>query len=147
MSPNSKLTLKGMKAQAKALRNGLAEQGQTISHAQSLELLAKQLGARDWNTLAARADVEPNARTYAPGQEVRGRYLGQVFCGTVLGAQVQNSGARTRLTIQFDAPLNVVPEASFEVLRRRIKATVGPDGATFEKTSNGLPHLVLDAET
>jgi len=145
MSSNSNMTLKGLKAQAKALRSALAEQGQAISHAQSLELLAKQMGARDWNTLAARSEPEPNLRSYAPGQVVRGRYLGQMFCGTVVGAQVMSAGARTRLSIQFDAPLNVVPDASFEVLRRRIKAVVGPDGATIEKTSNGQPHLVLDA--
>lgn len=137
------MTRDGLKAQAKALRAALAQKGQTVSHSEALELLARQLGARDWNTLAAQADALPNQRSYVPGQGISGLYLGQPFRGTLLGVQVQNAGQRTRLTIEFDAPLNVTPEASFEVLRRRINATVDPSGRTFEETSNGQPHLVL----
>jgi hypothetical protein len=42
------------KAMAKALRKALAERGIEISHAASLELVARQFGLDDWNTLAAR---------------------------------------------------------------------------------------------
>ena len=44
-----------LKAQAKRLRADLADRGQPISHAQALETIAHQWGARDWNTLAALA--------------------------------------------------------------------------------------------
>ncbi len=143
MSPPKETTLKGLKTQAKALRTALSEKGQTVSHSEALELLARQMGARDWNTLAATAEATPNRMEFAPGMELGGLYLGQAFRGTVLGAQVLNAGQRTRLTIEFDAPVNVTPEASFEVFRRRINATVDAGGRTFEETSDGKPHLQI----
>ncbi|MEQ7005439.1 glyoxalase superfamily protein [Actinopolymorpha sp. B17G11] len=51
-----------VKAMARRLRTALAADGTTISHSAALELTARQLGARDWNTLvgslpdAARTD-------------------------------------------------------------------------------------------
>ena len=48
------MTIEEAKAQAKALRAALLAQGTAISHAQALELIARQQGARDWNTLHAR---------------------------------------------------------------------------------------------
>jgi hypothetical protein len=45
-----------LKSQAKALRADMATRGTPISHAQALETVAHQWGARDWNTLAAQAD-------------------------------------------------------------------------------------------
>ncbi|WP_373356497.1 glyoxalase superfamily protein [Pseudoroseicyclus sp. CXY001] len=53
-------TILDAKPMAKALRAALAEQGTRISHAQSLELVARQFGLADWNTLAAKLG--------APGQ-------------------------------------------------------------------------------
>ena len=44
------------KALAKSLRQALAERHVDISHSDSLECVARQLGWRDWNTLAARLD-------------------------------------------------------------------------------------------
>ncbi|MEL0436487.1 glyoxalase superfamily protein [Phycobacter sp. K97] len=41
------------KSMAKTLRAGLAAQGVDISHAQALELVARQFGVADWNTLSA----------------------------------------------------------------------------------------------
>jgi catechol 2,3-dioxygenase-like lactoylglutathione lyase family enzyme len=43
------------KGMAKRLRADLATRDVTISHGEALELVAHQLGARDWNTLAARS--------------------------------------------------------------------------------------------
>ena len=43
-----------VKARAKRLRAELAGRGQVISHGQALDLVARTLGARDWNTLSAR---------------------------------------------------------------------------------------------
>ncbi|MGJ8525524.1 hypothetical protein LMG33818_001252 [Halomonadaceae bacterium LMG 33818] len=42
------------KVMAKALRQSLAKSGIDISHAQSLELVAQQFGAMNWNILAAK---------------------------------------------------------------------------------------------
>jgi Glyoxalase superfamily protein/Clp amino terminal domain, pathogenicity island component len=41
------------KAMAQTLRRALAAKGLTISHSESLELVAEALGVRDWNTLSA----------------------------------------------------------------------------------------------
>ncbi len=41
------------KAMARTLRGALAAKGVTISNSESLELVARTLGERDWNTLAA----------------------------------------------------------------------------------------------
>jgi len=48
------------KAMAQSLREALAAKSVTVSHSESLELIAKALGAADWNTLsAAITDREP----------------------------------------------------------------------------------------
>lgn len=41
------------KAMASTLRQALAEEGTAISHSRALELVARQFGQRDWNTLSA----------------------------------------------------------------------------------------------
>ncbi|WP_036839398.1 glyoxalase superfamily protein [Pleomorphomonas oryzae] len=47
------------KALAKSLRQALSERGIEISHSDSLECVARQLGWRDWNTLSAHLDYKP----------------------------------------------------------------------------------------
>lgn len=47
------------KTMAKTLREALAAQSLDIPHSLALELVAKQFGLADWNTLAARVDAEP----------------------------------------------------------------------------------------
>ena len=49
------------KAMARHLRAALADRGVTVSHAEALELVARQLGMRDWNTLAAASSATPAA--------------------------------------------------------------------------------------
>ena len=44
-----------LKAQARRLRQAMAERGDDMSHSTALELIAKQHGLRDWNTLSALA--------------------------------------------------------------------------------------------
>jgi len=46
-------TIDQAKAMAKRLRTALSAQGTDISHSASLELVAAELGHRDWNTAAA----------------------------------------------------------------------------------------------
>ena len=72
------------KAMARTLREALAAKGVTISNSEALELAAKMLGERDWNTLAAVIDAArpppaPTAPTAsgptprsAEAEEVRG---------------------------------------------------------------------------
>lgn len=65
------------KAQAKALRVALSTQGTIISHAQALEYIAKQHGAKDWNTLYARLALRNVPSELALNNRVCGFYLGQ----------------------------------------------------------------------
>lgn len=77
-------TLDFVKAQAKALRRALQAEGTTISHARSLELVALQYGARDWNTLHARLGKGGAETGLALGAQVSGHYLGQAYTGRIV---------------------------------------------------------------
>ncbi len=131
-----------LKAQAKRLRAGLETQGQPITHAQALEAVAHQWGARDWNTLAARAGQAPQPR-YAPDARVSGRYLGHRFTGRIKSAR-HNTDDTWSLTLRFDAPIDVVASAHFSSYRRQVNCVVDGAGRTARKTSDGQPHVVLD---
>jgi len=130
-------SVEALKAQAKKLRADLTD----ISHSKALELVAHQWGARDWNTLAALAgrNTQPS---YGLGERVRGLYLGQAFVGEIIAAQ-RMGAERTKLTIRFDEPVDVVRFDSFSSLRRQVSATVDGDGKTAARTSDGVPHLQL----
>jgi hypothetical protein len=133
-------TLAEAKAQAAALRDALGRDGTRISHAQALEAVAKQNGARDWNTLHARlARAEP--APFQLGQSVRGHYLGQAFSGRI--QSVAKVGRHFDLSIQLDTPIDTVRFASFSNLRRRIGGVVAPDGRSPRKTSDGEPQLIV----
>jgi len=134
-----------LKAQARRLRQAMAERGDDMSHSTVLELIAKQHGLRDWNTLSALA-AKPNDGPDAPfdvGSAVRGRYLNKPFTGKVL-AMSAKSGGLYKITIHFDEPVDVVEFESFSAFRQRINAQVDADGISPRRTSNGVPHLVLD---
>lgn len=129
-----------LKAQAKALRRDMAARGHAMSHAQALEIIAHQWGARDWNTLSARsAQAQPG---WAPGQRVKGRYLGHPFTGRIKAARLSSSGLWS-LTLRFDAAIDVVRSELFSAFRRQVNVTVNAQGRTAQKTSDGQPHMVL----
>tara|TARA_R110002124_G_scaffold169762_1_gene337375 strand:- start:716 stop:1138 length:423 start_codon:yes stop_codon:yes gene_type:complete len=131
-----------LKAQAKRLRADLAERGQHLSQAQALETVAHQWGARDWNTLAARAaNAHPG---WAPGQRVTGRYLGHPFTGEVKAARQSSSGFWS-LTLRFDTAIDVVTSGYFSSFRRQVNTTVNANGQSPQKTSDGQPHMLLEA--
>tara|TARA_R110002049_G_scaffold10127_4_gene50501 strand:+ start:143 stop:586 length:444 start_codon:yes stop_codon:yes gene_type:complete len=130
-----------LKTQAKRLRADLAARGQTISHAQALETVAHQWGARDWNTLVARSGNEHPG--FTPGQRVTGRYLGHPFAGMVKAARL-SSGGYWSLTLRFDAAIDVVTSDLFSSFRRQVNTTVTAGGVSPQKTSDGQPHMALD---
>lgn len=134
-------SLDALKAQAKNLRSSLAATGHAISHAQSLELLAKQLGQRDWNTL--HAAVGNALRPLHLGQHVSGHYLGKPFTGKIISISDVGHGARFRLTLRFDAPVNISKFDSMVIERIQVNATVDQYGRTTEKTSDGTPHVAI----
>src|SRR4051812_10102134 len=77
------------KAMARTLREALAAKGVTISNSEALELVARTLGERDWNTLAAAieaARLREAAWTrvegvYARKEPVMGSIVGRVRGG------------------------------------------------------------------
>ena len=139
---NNTNTVADYKAQAKRLRAKLHDSGTKISHAQALEMIASQHGARDWNTLSARS-LRNEPMALAIGDRVTGRYLSQPFIGTILRLG-QAGGDQTHITIHFDKAVDVVTFDSFSSFRQRVNATIGKDGRSTRKTSDGVPHMVLD---
>jgi hypothetical protein len=53
-------THKDAKVMAKSLRDSLAARTVSLSHSDCLEIVAKQFGFADWNTLSAKLDVPPD---------------------------------------------------------------------------------------
>lgn len=135
-------SLDDLKAQAKRLRTTLEAQGNPVSHSEALELVARQLGYRDWNTLHAAVGNRPKPGPVTLGDRVRGTYLGQPFDGEVIGVESLSPG-RLRVTLEFDEPVDVVKFDSFSAFRRRVSATVDESGRTKEKTSDGVPQMEL----
>lgn len=140
-------TLQEAKAQAKALRQSRASAGESLSHSAALELVAKDLGFRDWNTCVASLGRE-GPRGLQAGDRVTGRYLGHAFAAAVIRAEpVADKPGWTRLELHLDEAVDVVRSEKFSSFRRRIRGTVGPQGFSAERTSDGVPHLEIDSAT
>lgn len=136
--------IENLKLQAKALRRALEAQGRAVTHSQSLELIAHQFGARDWNTLHARAGNLPDI-PFAVGQRVKGLYLGQPFAGEVVGLTAFDGRTRFEIELRFDDPVDVIRFAGMSNFRRRVRATIDRSGTSAARTSDGAPHLSVAA--
>nr|WP_321510727.1 glyoxalase superfamily protein [uncultured Celeribacter sp.] len=135
-------SIEAIKTQAKALRQALQAQGTAVSHAQSLELVARQHGARDWNTLHARLIQRNAPPELALGDRVTGQYLGQTYRGKVVS--LSGPATHRKVEIALDQPVDTVRFDSFSNWRHRIRGTVGEDGRSARKTSDGTPHLTIE---
>ncbi|WP_422072410.1 glyoxalase superfamily protein [Tranquillimonas rosea] len=135
-------TLDTIKAQAKALRQALQARGTVVSHAQALELVARQHGARDWNTLHARLAQRNAPPELALGDRVTGRYLGQAYSGEIVGLSGQ-AGHR-HVEIALDQPVDVVRFDSFSNWRHRLRGTLNQENRSHRRTSDGKPHLTVE---
>ena len=89
----------------------------------------------------AEPEPEPEPEPFRLGQQVEGAYLGQSFTGKIIALSRQ--GQQYRLTLQFDAPVDTVRFEGFSNLRRRASATVDADGRSPQKTSDGVPQMVI----
>ncbi|WP_296764977.1 glyoxalase superfamily protein [Sediminimonas sp.] len=134
-------SLDAIKAQAKALRQALQSEGTVISHAQALELIARQHGARDWNTLHSRLTQRNALPELALGDRVAGHYLGQAFSGEIVA--LSGPANHRHVEIKLDRPVDTVRFESFSNWRHRIRGTLGVDGRSHRKTSDGAPHLTV----
>ncbi len=129
------------KAEAKALRQDRATNGQQISHSEALEAVAHGYGFRDWNAFHAAIRDLPQ-EGWSAGRRVTGTYLSQPFVATVRSAEQVQPGW-FRLALDLDEAVDVVRFASFSNLRSHLRIVVGPKGYSKERTSDGTPHLVL----
>ena len=129
------------KAQARYIRADLSAKGREVSHSAALELVAKSYAMRDWNTLYAAIGNEPRAPAHI-GQIVPGHYLKQEFLAEVLDITPIEAGL-FEVTLGFDKPVDVVTFDSFSNFRSRVRKVIGADGRSVDKTSDGVPHLVL----
>jgi len=130
-----------LKQQAKRLRT----QGDgNVSHSQSLELLAHQMGFKDWNTLHALAGNSSSGPPITLGDRVSGRYIGQAFEGTVLGITALRDNGRYRVTLDFDHAVDVVKFDGFSCLRKRVTSVIDAGGSSPRRTTKDGPVLQLD---
>ncbi|MEM5517936.1 glyoxalase superfamily protein [Henriciella sp. AS95] len=131
------------KARAREIRAEHAKAGQSLSHSHALELVAHELGYRDWNTASARLSNTPEVPLQV-GERVTGRYLKQAFVGRVHSVRELAGGMGYEVSIHFDEPVDVVEFESFSGLRQRVSAVVDSDGISWSKTSDGVPHLIVE---
>lgn len=139
-------SLEDLKAQAKRLRDALPEKARAeISHGQALDLVARQHGFRDWNTLHAAKGNRPEL-TLTVGDRVCGHYLDQAFSGEVLAVSRNGQTGDYQLTLHFDEPVDVVTFDSFSNFRHRVTTSIRADGQSTAKTSDGTPHMRLQLD-
>lgn len=139
------------KQQAKRLRQALGDEGIVISHARALELVARQFGARDWNTLAATASPKPVAgekadiktAPFSVGSDVGGTFNGNPVNGRIIGVEETIKPDLWRVTVAFDPPVDVVTSPLFSALRKRLTTIVGADGRSRRLTGTETGVMVL----
>ncbi|MVA96619.1 hypothetical protein GN330_05075 [Nitratireductor sp. CAU 1489] len=136
------------KTHARRLREALAADGIAVSHGKALELVARQNGARDWNTLAAAASTPASAETkagapFAVGDRVEGHFNGKPAQGRVFGLSETIKPDLWRATIAFDPPVDVVTSELFSSERRRITMIVGEDGRSRRLTGTETGVMAL----
>ena len=139
---SNRLSLATLKKQAKILRQNMAAINQPISHSQSLEILAKQKGFKDWNILHAHVGNQP-LPSFEVGQRVSGTYLGQNFTGQLLNVSRIVNTKRYGITVKFDEAVDVITFKGMSNWRTQVKLIVDEEGITKEQTSNGQPHMVI----
>jgi hypothetical protein len=132
------------KAQARRLREALAADNITVSHSRALELVARQNGARDWNTLAAKEEeATADGPPFAVGERVEGTFNGNPAQGRVIGLAETIKPELWRVTVAFDPPVDVVTSKLFSSERRRIEMIVGRDGRSRRLTGTETGVMAL----
>lgn len=144
--PASHLTTTELKTEARTYRAAQLDAGRPISHAQSLEMVARFHGFRDWNTAVGVLPVT-RAPVFSVGERIGGTFLKQSFTGTIISVGALGAGDMFKLTIQFDEPVDVVTFDSFSAYRHRVDATVTREGVSPSRTSDGQPHMIIDGRT
>ncbi len=130
------------KNHARRLRDALVADGISVSHTKALELVARQNGSRDWNTLAARPSTEAGA-PFAVGQKVSGTFNGTPAQGRVIGLEETIKPDLWRVTVAFNPPVNASTSAHFVAERRRVQMVIGTDGRSRRLTGTETGVMAL----
>lgn len=136
------ITRSQAKARARQIR---AQSAGRLSLAAALEHVAKELGYKSWNVASARLSNAPET-PWQVGDRVSGQYLQCAFNGRIHAVRELQGGQGYELTLHFDEPVDVVKWESFSGMRQRVHAMVSPDGISWNKTSDGVPHIILHRE-
>ena len=139
------------KHQAKRLRQALSENGIDISHGKALDLVARQSGSRDWNSLAVQADARPTASVspkgiapYQVGQNVSGTYMASAFDARIIGVEETIKPDLWRITLQFTPQIDVALTPNMVVKRRRLTTIVSADGKSRRLTGSEAGGVLLN---
>lgn len=116
-----------LKTRAKRLRAALSDRrGLAVGHGQALELVTREMGFRDWNTLSAAADTAKVALTV--GDRVRGFYSTRPFSGEALAVEATAGSTVRRTDIRFDEPVDASTSPLMSIPRRRVAVLLDEDG-------------------
>ncbi|EYD76175.1 hypothetical protein Rumeso_02250 [Rubellimicrobium mesophilum DSM 19309] len=130
-----------LKTEARIWREQCQARGEPVTHGAALEAVARRHGFRDWNA-ACGLLPERDPAPLASGERVAGTYLGHPFEGVLVAATPLGAG-QSRVTVLFDAPVNVTAGSPYAHLRQRVTATLDEDGTSPARTGNGEPHMRL----
>jgi len=137
------------KHQARRLRQALSEEGITISHGKALDLVARQSGTRNWNTLAANgsnveaAPAQDDTAPYRVGQRITGMFHTTPFDARIIAVEETIKPELWRITLQFDPAIDVAVSPNLSMSRRRFTAVVGTDGKSRRLTGSETGGIAL----
>lgn len=134
------------KAHARRLRDALAAEGIGVSHGKALDIVARQHGARDWNTLSAQADAPAPREVAAPfavGDHVEGTFNDRPAHGRVIGLAETIKPDLWRVTVKFSPPVDASTSSAFRAERTRVEMIVGADGRSRRLTGTETGVMAL----
>lgn len=138
------------KHQARRLRLALSEEGISISHSKALDLVARQSGTRDWNTLAANGTkamsvpVRDDTAPFRVGQRITGMFFTTPFDARIIAVEETIKPELWRITLQFDPAIDVSVSPNLSIRRRRYTIVVGADGRSRRLTGTETGGIALD---
>ncbi len=135
------------KSHAKRLRDALADEGIALSHGKALDIVARQNGHRDWNTLSAKAVEVPRPIEAAPpfvvGDRVEGAFNGSAAAGRIIGVSETIKPDLWRVTVRFSPPVDASTSENFRAERTRVEMIVGADGRSRRLTGTETGVMAL----
>ncbi|MCO5155320.1 MAG: glyoxalase superfamily protein [Aquamicrobium sp.] len=137
------------KVHARRLRDALAAEGVAVSHGKALDIVARQHGARDWNTLSAKANApapcsrEARTAPFAVGDRVEGTFNDRPAKGRVIGLAETIKPDLWRVTVKFSPPVDASTSAAFRAERTRVEMVVGADGRSRRLTGTETGVMAL----